>query len=476
MGKFTKLAAMIAIVVIGVLCGVNNAQAATPSNSNATKEVREVLNYLESISGNQIISGQQDKLSAPSQTYNRVYEITGKYPGIAGGDFGFTSSGNDTIYNREELVNQAIQKWNEGSIPTWSWHMVRPDKSEPNTWTESILCNSMNNYEFQQMTTEGTSYYQCFINRIDSVVWAFQKLKDAGVPVLWRPFHEMNGNWFWWGGNPTYSPKLYKIMYDRYTNYWGLDNIIWVWNVDRPTNGEISQYYPGDQYVDVLSMDIYNRDFNYNYYQAMLNLCHGKPIAIGEVGELPPVNILWEQPKWTYFMCWTEYLEGNNTHSVIQDLYWQEKVITRDKLHMEQIDEEEEYYIKDSQNKVICADNYGYDSLIANRDSCGGAWETFSIIRNADGTISLKSKINNKYVCAVLDEDSRLVARSDKIGTWEKFYLGKTWDGKFTLKTLANGKYVCADRNHGSVLYADRDSVGEWETFTIYTIFGVSMQ
>lgn len=330
---------LLSVMLLGIcfFCNKESASAATPVNGNASNEVRQVLNYLENISGNQIIAGQHDKPSYPTQTYDRVYQITGSYPGIWGGDFGFMSGPNDTIYNREELVNQAIMKWNQGSIPAWTWHMVRPDKAEPNTWEAGVLCYAMSDYEFQQMTTPGTSFYQCFISRIDSVVWAFQALKEAGVPVLWRPFHEMNANWFWWGGNPTYSPKLYQIMYDRYTNYWGLDNIIWVWNVDRPINGAIEQYYPGSQYVDVLSMDIYNNDYKYEYYQTMLNLANGKPIALGEVGELPAVSILWQQPKWAYFMCWTEHLEGNNSLSFINDIYWQDKVITRGEISLDNV-------------------------------------------------------------------------------------------------------------------------------------------
>ena len=135
-----------------------------------------------------------------------------------------------------------------------------------------------------------------------------------------------------------------------------------------------------------------------------------------------------------------------------------------------------EYYLADSQNKIICAENYGNDSLVANRDSYGGAWETFTIVNHADGTISLKSGINGKYVCAVQDEENQLVARSSEIGTWEKFYIERLSNGNFALKAVVSGKYVCADQNHNSVLYADRTSAGGWETFKIYTTSGNAVQ
>lgn len=135
-----------------------------------------------------------------------------------------------------------------------------------------------------------------------------------------------------------------------------------------------------------------------------------------------------------------------------------------------------EYYFADSQNKIICSENYGNDPLIASRDSYGGAWETITIVNNNDGTVSLKSGANGNYVCAVIDEENQLLPRSASIGDWEKFYLERLSSGNFALKAAANGKYVCADQNKSSVLYADRDSAGGWETFKIYTTSGNAVQ
>lgn len=131
-----------------------------------------------------------------------------------------------------------------------------------------------------------------------------------------------------------------------------------------------------------------------------------------------------------------------------------------------------EYSFKSSTGSYVCAENTGADPLIANRSSYGGAWETLTIVNNSDGTVSLKSGANGKYVCAVIDEQNQLLARSASIGTWEKFYLERTSSGNFALKAVANNKYVCADQNKNNVLYADRDSAGNWETFQIYTTSG----
>ena len=129
-----------------------------------------------------------------------------------------------------------------------------------------------------------------------------------------------------------------------------------------------------------------------------------------------------------------------------------------------------------SNNQVVCADNTGASPLAASRNSYGGAWETLTIVNNNDGTVSLKSSANGKYVCAVIDEENQLLARSSSIGTWEKFYLERLSSGNFALKAYANGKYVSADQNKNNVLYADRDAAGGWETFRLYTTSGNSVK
>ena len=135
-----------------------------------------------------------------------------------------------------------------------------------------------------------------------------------------------------------------------------------------------------------------------------------------------------------------------------------------------------EYYFSAVDNgKIVCSENYGNDPLAANRDSYGGAWETLTVVNNSDGTISLKSGANDKYICAVIDENNQLLARSSSIGTWEKFYLIKVSDTEYALKAYANNKFVCTDQNNGNVLYADRDSISGWESFHIYRSDGTQM-
>ena len=126
-------------------------------------------------------------------------------------------------------------------------------------------------------------------------------------------------------------------------------------------------------------------------------------------------------------------------------------------------------YIRSIANgQVVCAENGGSETIVANRSSCGGAWETFQIVNNNDGKVSLRSVSNGKYVCAVIDEKNQLLPRSGSIGTWEKFIIEKISNGEYALYSLANGKYVQANLNDGGKLFATSESVaGAWEVFDI---------
>jgi hypothetical protein len=124
----------------------------------------------------------------------------------------------------------------------------------------------------------------------------------------------MNGDWFWWGGRREEkgTAALYRQLFDRLVNYHKLNNLIWVWSVDRPTKPErqFSYYFPGSEYLDILSLDVYQRDFNRSYYDSLLALSNGKPIALAEVGPPPTAEILKKQPKWIYYITWAGGVRG----------------------------------------------------------------------------------------------------------------------------------------------------------------------
>jgi hypothetical protein len=118
----------------------------------------------------------------------------------------------------------------------------------------------------------------------------------------------MNGDWFWWGGRQgEYSTiRLYKQIFSRLVNYHKLNNLVWLWSVDRPSTParRFSNFYPGKDFYDIAGLDVYGSDFNQNYYDSLLALSKGKPIVLGEVGNPPTPEILKRQPNWGYYVIW----------------------------------------------------------------------------------------------------------------------------------------------------------------------------
>jgi mannan endo-1,4-beta-mannosidase len=165
-------------------------------------------------------------------------------------------------------------------------------------------------------------------------------LQAAHVPVLWRPYHEMNGIWFWWGDKkgPQGIAKLWQMMYDRYTNYHHLNNLLWVWGANGPRDipGDeaysYKNYYPGHRYVDILGTDIYHSDYEQKDYLELLHLAQGRPIALSEVGTLPSEEVLKAQPRWTWFLIWSNFLWTDNPRQRVKEIYNSDKTITLDEI------------------------------------------------------------------------------------------------------------------------------------------------
>jgi mannan endo-1,4-beta-mannosidase len=282
-----------------------------PINPNATPEARALLKKLCAISGKGILSGQHNFPNHRSQDTDALHEITGKYPALWGSDFGFTDGEDkDAITHRDLMIEEAKKQAAAGSIIYLCWHMVRPTEDEPVKpgigWRESVQAK-LTDEQWTELITPDTPLHQRWEKYVDIAAGYLKQLQDAHVPVLWRPMHENNGNFFWWGGHPgpAGTQQLYREMYARMTYVHHLNNLIWVWNQNAPGKnaGPFADYFPGSQYFDIASYDNYGvlKD---TYYYALLALADGKPVALGEVGHPPSAEVLTAQPKWVWFMDW----------------------------------------------------------------------------------------------------------------------------------------------------------------------------
>ncbi|MCP2370321.1 mannan endo-1,4-beta-mannosidase [Agromyces terreus] len=320
--------ALIGAVILGGLAAGTAAQS-EPAEAFPASSKAAVLNYLASIAGTSIVSGQHNKepATAPAQYTQQVKDITGQYPGLWGGDMMFRS---DDIGNRQRVIDQAKTEWANGSLVALTWHACSPTVSNTCEFSGGVN-TTISNAQFTDIVTGGTALNTTWRQRMAAVVPYLRQLKDAGVPVLWRPFHEMNETWNWWGGRPGANggAKIYQQMRDYFDSQ-GLDNLIWVWNVQDNPAGGWANYYPGDSYVDVVSLDAWYKNYpSSGDYQQMQAIAGGKPIAIAEMGKVPDASFLSSQTRWSYFMVWSEQLRGNNSNTEIQNTYFNGRVLNQ---------------------------------------------------------------------------------------------------------------------------------------------------
>jgi mannan endo-1,4-beta-mannosidase len=336
--KFVIVAALL-VLILGIGLTQLHAQpapsplppSAAPVNPDATPEARELLKRIDAISGHSTLTGQHNFPNHLSRWSDRIYDLTGKFPAVFGSDFGFSGGEDkDSVLGRPGMIEEAKRQYRNGAVIALCWHEVRPTDDEPVSFRDSVQ-GKLTDFEWNELLTPGTDIYNRWVEQVDVVAGYIKQLQDAGVPVLFRPYHEMNGSWFWWGGRPgpTGSAALYRQLFDRYVHVHHLNNIIWVWNTDRPnpTTGKLADYYPGAQYADVVAMDNYG-EFLPSYYETMLSIAGDKPIALAEVGAMPSLEVMARQPRWAYFMVWSE-MEAMNPPDQLQAAFHAPNMLNR---------------------------------------------------------------------------------------------------------------------------------------------------
>ena len=333
----TILATVVFLLACAATNAVSQAGAASPAiapvNPDASPEARALLKYLYSISGHYTLSGQHNYPYHIARWTDRAYDLTGKYPAVFGQDFGFQGDDDkDSTEARPFLIEEIKRQYRNGAVPTLTWHSVRPSSDEPVTFKENVQSH-LSDFEWSELLTPGTTLNNRWCTQVDVIAGYLKQLREARVPVLFRPYHEMNGRWFWWGGRPGQngSMALYRQLFDRFVNYHKLNNLIWVWNANVPNGGAgpLADYFPGTQFADVVSVDNYE-EFTQSRYDDALALAAGKLIALGEVGTVPSPAVLKQQPKWAWFMVWSEFVEEGNSLEAVRAIYDAPMTLNRD--------------------------------------------------------------------------------------------------------------------------------------------------
>ena len=301
-------------------------------NPDATHQARNLYNLLLGRSGEKILSGVQSNASSTNDMVNLVYQKTGKHPALAGYDYIFlhySPTPSDWTWKQDYTdISDIKEHWDNNGVVAYTWHWNVPGSKE--AWDKGLKEGDFSGYAFYSSGTSfdikealkpGTWQNDFIMKDIEEVAGYLKLLQDEGIPVLWRPLHEAAGNydvyggngaWFWWGrGGAEPCKQLWRLLYDQLVGVYGLNNLIWVWTCDV-TKGAEDQYldwYPGNEYVDIVGVDIYedNTDAKDRQHTALINLTEGKKlITISECGNIPdPAESARLEHHWSWFMVWS---------------------------------------------------------------------------------------------------------------------------------------------------------------------------
>lgn len=310
---------LMALVVFA--CTAVTLQAVEPVDAKLSPTARRVLDYLHSIYGQRVLTG-----IAHTKEEVKVHEITGKHPAIVAIDIsGWNSPTWGDSYRGvvQRYIEDAERYWRDGAIISMQFHWKNPMRADGNAWVDPP--RGTGPVDMAKAVTPGTPEHEAVMRDLKLTADYLEKLRDADVPVLWRPLHEIDGGWFWWTdrNTPENTAALWRMMFDYYVNERGLHNLIWVYSAGlKPPKGkDVAQidvrrrFYPGDQYVDIAGIDIYpnnyygwktaQQDTYAKAYEIMQQVAPGKMLALCETAAIvDPAMMADAGPKWLYVLPW----------------------------------------------------------------------------------------------------------------------------------------------------------------------------
>jgi mannan endo-1,4-beta-mannosidase len=304
-------------------------------DAQADRPTQTLWNYLKSEYGHRTLSGLQhnssDNLSFPVANY--LSQSGGIKPAIRGSDLIDYSPTRIAFDENPQNETEQTIAWAKqtGGIASVMWHWNAPANLTNDPCGSN--CGPDDYPWWRGFYTQGTSFdlpgaladhdsndFQLILHDIDAIAVQLQKYEDAGVPVIWRPLHEAQGGWFWWGAHGSENFKqLWHVMYDRLTNHHGLHNLIWEFT-SIGVNGDEDDWYPGDDEVDIVGLDIYTQPtdpMNGQWLDA-LDMYNGrKMIALSETDTIVDPTVLnqWGT-HWGYASPWTwDYVRSEYANS-----------------------------------------------------------------------------------------------------------------------------------------------------------------
>ncbi len=242
---------------------------------------------------------------------DRLHAMTGKYPAILGLELM-----NSIAYPPypSYLIDRALTQSAQGGLVTMSWHERNPVEVCQRGEYYECAKKAMSTETLRAVLTPGTRENTLWRTDVRAMAKVLHRLREAGVVVLFRPYHEMNGNWFWWGKQEQYS-ELWDALYDELVEREQLDNLIWVWSPDREAP-DAARYFPKRHKPDIVGTDMYEPDADTaKFAKARANiggLAKSAPFAFTDVGLAPGRKVL-DESNPAYVLLWGDMININWT-------------------------------------------------------------------------------------------------------------------------------------------------------------------
>lgn len=316
-------------------------------NKNSTANTKKLYSFLKDSYGKYVITGQQCDGGINGNEFKAIKNLTGDYPALLGLDMMSYTPSRTAFGESSSAVEKAIEFANKGGIVTFCWHWNAPTEylnstaNSPDGWWGGFYTKSSKFDIAKVMNGQDAKGKKLLDRDIKEIAKQLKRLEKAGVPVIWRPLHEASGGWFWWGakGSDAYK-KLWKYLYKELTNTYGCNNLIWVYN------GQSADWYPGDEYVDIVGEDIYPGNHVYDpqvsrFKQAINYGSKTKITALTENGCIFDIDSAVSiNALWSWFMTWggeftvngSNYSENYTEKSVIKKMYSSKYALTLDDL------------------------------------------------------------------------------------------------------------------------------------------------
>lgn len=305
-------------------------------NKNSTANTKKLYSFLKDSYGKYVITGQQCDGGINGNEFKAIKNLTGDYPALLGLDLMDYTPSRTAFGASSSAVEKAIEFANKGGIVTLCWHWNAPTEylystaNNSDGWWGGFYTKSSRFDIAKVMNSQDAKGKKLLDRDIKEIAKQLKRLEKAGVPVIWRPLHEASGGWFWWGAQgPDAYKKLWKYLYNELTNTYGCNNLIWVYN------GQSADWYPGDEYVDIVGEDIYPGNHVYDpqvsrFRQAINYGSKTKITALTENGCIFDIDSAVSiNALWCWFMTWgneftvngSNYSEKYTEKSVIKKMY-----------------------------------------------------------------------------------------------------------------------------------------------------------